>query len=484
MKSPETHPTFEIYFTRPWLDTFTLSLNNFLSTVLQNIPLPTLLSFDDEQVKLRAMADEIETLRSKAWESYASADGGEMPGRNIVPSRAENGINHDADESSSRMSLENANEAPDALEYDEQAATTEPAAHGDDSKESEGYHLSKPSVQGFAKEAFILLNQERYVEHKAPVLLCEASPQGTVVATVDADNCLKVWAVSPSPTTKVSLVLDSAPICLSWDQDGDCEVLFLGFEGKLSQLNIESLSFTHFDPKGEYTRVLALATMSEMLACSFGDQDNSSKEGSLVLLHTKKFDADAPVPIRSHAARVNCFHFNHNGTLLVAGFVDGMVRIIDTRTQTFIMGWQAHQAELRAVRFSNDETTVFTSSADKTLMRWNAHHLGQPVIQSSHARDAEEAAPATNEVLEFALDNDNEFVLRCEPSAKGTTTNGAHIYQLRHKQEDLHAPPVLRLTGHTEQIMCIDWCASTNTCFSGSSDTTVCIYTLFKVLDG
>lgn len=74
VKSPETHPTFEIYFTRPWLDTFTLSLNNFLSTVLQNIPLPTLLSFDDEQLKLRAMADEIETLRSKAWESYASTD--------------------------------------------------------------------------------------------------------------------------------------------------------------------------------------------------------------------------------------------------------------------------------------------------------------------------------------------------------------------------------------------------------------------------
>ena len=42
--------------------------------MLQNIPLPTLLSFDDEQVKLRAMADEIETLRSKAWESYTPTE--------------------------------------------------------------------------------------------------------------------------------------------------------------------------------------------------------------------------------------------------------------------------------------------------------------------------------------------------------------------------------------------------------------------------
>ena len=72
VKNPEAHPTFEIYFTKPWLDTFMLSLNNFLRTVLENIPLPTLLSFDDEQLKLRAMADEIETLRSTQLTTFVS----------------------------------------------------------------------------------------------------------------------------------------------------------------------------------------------------------------------------------------------------------------------------------------------------------------------------------------------------------------------------------------------------------------------------
>ena len=186
-----------------------------------------------------------------------------------------------------------------------QSRSTE-LAGSEDLKEGDTYQLAKPSVQGFAKEAFILLNQERYTEHEAPVILCEASPQGSVVATVDAHNCLKVWTVSPSPTTKATLVLEAAPTCLSWDQDGDCEVLFLGFEGKLSQLNIESLSFTHFEPKGDYTRVLTLATMSEMLACSFGDSDKSSKEGSLVLLNTKKFDADVSTLRDSTISKCPC----------------------------------------------------------------------------------------------------------------------------------------------------------------------------------
>jgi WD40 repeat protein len=392
-----------------------------------------------------------------------------------------------------------------SLEFmdDEEAGASHPskaaASTGDDSREADAYHPTTPSVQGFAKEALILLNQERYLEHQASVLLCEASPQGSVVATVDANNCLKIWAVSPAPTTKASLVLASKPSCVSWDQDGDCDVLFLGFEGKLSQLNIATLSFTDFEPTGDFTKVIALATMSHMLACSFGEivpADEGAKKGSLCLLDTKKFGAEAPLPIRSHSARVNCFHFNHNGTLLVAGFVDGMVRIVDTRTQTFIMGWQAHRMELRAVRFSNDETTVFTSSNDKTLMRWNAHHLGQPVIQSSlqlleTERDVRDGADGAGQVpmvessgnvdvLDFALDSENEFVLRVEAPVAGECATDAQIFQLRHKTDDTHAPPVLRLTGHAEQVLCIGWCASTNTCFSGSSDNTVNIYTLFK----
>lgn len=68
IKNPELQPMFETYFTRAWLDTFTLSLHNFLSTMFHNLPLPTLLSFDEEQIKFRAMGEEIESLRTAAWQ--------------------------------------------------------------------------------------------------------------------------------------------------------------------------------------------------------------------------------------------------------------------------------------------------------------------------------------------------------------------------------------------------------------------------------
>jgi WD40 repeat protein len=159
-----------------------------------------------------------------------------------------------------------------------------------------------------------------------------------------------------------------------------------------------------------------------------------------------------------------------------------MVRIIDTRSKSFIMGWQAHSLELRAVRFCNDETTVFTLSADKMLMRWNAHDLGHPVAQSPPTTPATVAED--DMLLDFALDVENEFALRAGVRSAGDGGGECFIHSLRHQESDSHAPPVLTLTGHSDAVTCLDWCSYTNTCFTGSSDNTVLVYTLFKVMDG
>ncbi|CAG8497631.1 8988_t:CDS:2 [Paraglomus occultum] len=63
-KSPATDPNFETFFTKQWLETFTVSLHNFLNTIFQNMPLPALLCFNIDRLQIRAMQTEIETLQS------------------------------------------------------------------------------------------------------------------------------------------------------------------------------------------------------------------------------------------------------------------------------------------------------------------------------------------------------------------------------------------------------------------------------------
>ncbi|XP_028317912.1 WD repeat-containing protein 91 isoform X1 [Gouania willdenowi] len=61
--SPEQNPTFSVYFSRQWADTFLVSLHNFLSVLFQCMPQPVLLSFDADVQKMIALTDENEQLR-------------------------------------------------------------------------------------------------------------------------------------------------------------------------------------------------------------------------------------------------------------------------------------------------------------------------------------------------------------------------------------------------------------------------------------
>jgi hypothetical protein len=48
LKNPEENPVFAVYFGRNWIDTFVMSLQNFLNVVFQSVPFPRLLNYDED----------------------------------------------------------------------------------------------------------------------------------------------------------------------------------------------------------------------------------------------------------------------------------------------------------------------------------------------------------------------------------------------------------------------------------------------------
>ncbi|CAE1317798.1 WD repeat-containing protein 91 [Acanthosepion pharaonis] len=65
VRNPEDHPVFSMHFTRHWQETYFLSLHNFLSTVLQVIPRPALLCFDEDTILKKKILQENEMLKMK-----------------------------------------------------------------------------------------------------------------------------------------------------------------------------------------------------------------------------------------------------------------------------------------------------------------------------------------------------------------------------------------------------------------------------------
>ncbi|KAJ1525458.1 hypothetical protein ONE63_010268 [Megalurothrips usitatus] len=65
LKNPEESPTFAVHFTRQWQDTLMVSLHNFLATIFQVMPLPTLASLEQDASRVKRLQEENETLRQK-----------------------------------------------------------------------------------------------------------------------------------------------------------------------------------------------------------------------------------------------------------------------------------------------------------------------------------------------------------------------------------------------------------------------------------
>lgn len=65
MKNADEHPTFAVYFTRQWQDTMLLSLHNLISVVFQSAAMPTLLSYEEELLKLQQLTEENDILKRK-----------------------------------------------------------------------------------------------------------------------------------------------------------------------------------------------------------------------------------------------------------------------------------------------------------------------------------------------------------------------------------------------------------------------------------
>lgn len=64
-KSPEDHPNFAVYFTKQYQDTLFLSLHNFLATIFQSMPLPTVMRTENESAQIRKLQEENAKLRQR-----------------------------------------------------------------------------------------------------------------------------------------------------------------------------------------------------------------------------------------------------------------------------------------------------------------------------------------------------------------------------------------------------------------------------------
>lgn len=64
-KNPDEHAVFAVCLTKQWQDTLLVSLHNFLATIFQCMPQPTLTRLDTEAAQMKKLQEENNLLRSR-----------------------------------------------------------------------------------------------------------------------------------------------------------------------------------------------------------------------------------------------------------------------------------------------------------------------------------------------------------------------------------------------------------------------------------
>ncbi|CAO3574948.1 unnamed protein product [Mortierella alpina] len=400
-KKPEVDPEYALFFSKAWLETFTVSLNNFLSTVFQNIPLPSLLCFNVDRLHRKALQSEIEALQSmieNMRKDIQSSDAEISSLREQVALKKVTGarrrraasmveqqvvVNTDTDvkkdtlpkrtgsqsshvSQTNRLALTNARRLRAASD----AASLAKSEIGSDSS------VTSMSSEDLSRveEPFIIVSQEIFLEHQSGITHAKFSCEGSLISSCDAENIVRIWSYNGSSSLPPAKIANTSNILsLSWETRD--RYIFLGTDVNLVRcFSLESRTVVHeikTDAQFPRVRHLAYSPVEPILVCAVSNGDDTS--GALVSVNMKTMTTDHTVYLTESLEVINAVGFNHNGQLVVTGDIGGMIRVYDIRSLTRIMEWSASGHSILACTFSFDETSIYSVDAQGQLSQDSIH---------------------------------------------------------------------------------------------------------------
>eukprot|EP01137_Pigoraptor_chileana_P017651 Opistho-2@76038 len=529
VKSPELMPTFETFFSKQWLETFTLSLSNFLSTVFQGLPPPTLLSFNADRMRRRALEEEIDMLRSAARSKKSDADIPDMPdktpkpGRRLGPdmisprrevkatnfweimggrdlrdesrdeyvatardeARVSSPVTVRKSNATNNLGVGGGGQAQQAR--DQQPREQSTAFHGmpatyelqdfvptfsrDRGQRQPQQVIADPLTAGpdivvEEESAFNILTQDSYEEHRSRITHCRFSAEGNLVASVDADKTVKLWSLNPTPTTVASYTCPADVLSIEWETKTD-RTLFVGLNNScIKMYSTESKRLMgEILTDPEFPRVVELAYGSQVSLVSSAASAARMDEGALFVWNVRTNKLECTLPV--HNSRTNSLCFSQNGKTLVAGGSDGMIRLFDMTMQNLFMGWQAHDGEVHSVQFSPDGNSIYSYGSDGKFVRWTQQRLGARLSEINIPSYPPSLSMAP-QAGRFAFDASGEYILM------GSPVNHGVIYEVN------KPAPLIFLSGQSRPVVCVDWTPRYNACVTGSLDGTIRITKLIR----
>ncbi|KAL9265687.1 WD repeat-containing protein [Drosera capensis] len=396
-KSPSTEPQFRVFFSKEWFDALRLSISSEKNTVSH-------LRRDIKQLNLKfsqlqALLEEREKLlqqlkRSQSSSKYelsgASATASGLSYESVIHN--EHFREHRSPNASSSVEdvrlpnivqTDASGSLPAANTYDANfisissmspTVRDDSDARGGQVSEHCTHNGEETVAQGNEEFSEVRVNsQETFLGHTSPISRSRFSASGNNIASASVDGTVRIWAYgSSSPTRNATIYCGAEILSLDWECKSDRLLLIGTADGGIKAWNVDAkrvvcdLSTAQMFPRVLDIKSSPVEPIFVSAAASEGNGPNGDTTGfaSLTAWNMRTWKAMTVLPLGEDPPAITALSFNHNGKILAASAVDGMIHMFDMSAGLQITGWPAHDSAISSILFGPDETSIFSLGSD------------------------------------------------------------------------------------------------------------------------
>ncbi|KAH9677505.1 WD repeat-containing protein 91-like protein [Citrus sinensis] len=293
---------------------------------------------------------------------------------------------------------------------------------------------------------------ETFLGHTSPISCCRFSSSGNNIASASVDGTVRIWTYdSSTPASRNATIYCGTEIMsLEWECKSDRLLLIGTADGGIKAWNVDAKRVVcDLNTTDAFPSVLDLKCspvepifVSAAASRRYGSSNIYSWGfASLTVWNMKTWKAMTVLPLGEDPPAITSLCFNHNGKILAASAVDGMIHMFDMSAGLQITGWPAHDSAISSILFGPDETSIFSLGFCDPESSKSCRH-------------------------EMALDVNGRRLLVTSGSVR------APIYQVRGHASGMRTLP------HGAAITTVDWHPTLPMFLTGSADHSVQVMSL------
>ncbi|WJX14439.1 hypothetical protein P8452_04702 [Trifolium repens] len=305
-------------------------------------------------------------------------------------------------------------------------------------------------------------HQETFLGHTSPISRCRFSASGNNIASASLDGTARIWTYDAStPASRNATIYCGTEILsLDWECKSDRLLLIGTSDGCIKAWNVDAkrvvcdLNTTEAFPSVLDIKCSPVEPIFVSAAASGGSSSNYFDNlgfASLTVWNMKTWKAMTVLPLGEDPPAITSLCFNHNGKILAASAVDGMIHMF-------------------VLFFLDQMRLAFLASAlmGRQIFEWSLQNQGQILWSRDCSRFCYPVNGSNYYRQDMALDANGRRLLVTSSSVR------APIYQV---QDHLNG---WRTLSHSAPVTAVDWHPTLPIFLTGSADNSVRVTSLLS----